>query len=49
MERLDQVDPYCPIVRGEVRPLSIVMAPARELPKLESACTTIVQARPARG
>jgi radical SAM protein with 4Fe4S-binding SPASM domain len=49
MERLDQVDPYCPIVRGEIRPLSIVMAPARELPKLESACTTIVQARPARG
>jgi radical SAM protein with 4Fe4S-binding SPASM domain len=49
MERLDQVDPYCPIVRGEVRPLSVVMAPARDLPKLESACTTIVQARTARG
>ena len=49
MERLDQVDPYCPIARGEIRPLSIVMAPSRELPKLESACTTIVQARPARG
>ncbi|WP_292512606.1 radical SAM protein [Methylobacterium sp.] len=45
MERLDQVDPYCPIVRGESRPLAISMAPARELPKLESACTTIVQAR----
>lgn len=45
MERLDQVDPYCPIVRGESRPLAISMAAARELPKLESACTTIVQAR----
>lgn len=45
MERLDQVDPYCPIVRGESRPFAISMAPARELPKLESACTTIVQAR----
>ncbi|GJD44847.1 Putative mycofactocin radical SAM maturase MftC [Methylobacterium cerastii] len=45
MDRLDQVDPYCPIVRGESRPLAITMAPARELPKLESACTTIVQAR----
>lgn len=38
-------DPYCPIVRGESRQLTFHMAPSRELPKLESACTTIVQAR----
>jgi MoaA/NifB/PqqE/SkfB family radical SAM enzyme len=42
---LGSPDPYCPIIRGEERPLSIRMAPTRELPKLESACTTIVQAR----
>jgi radical SAM protein with 4Fe4S-binding SPASM domain len=43
--QLGSPDPYCPIIRGEERPLSIRMAPSRELPKLESACTTIVQAR----
>ncbi len=42
---LDEPDHYCPIVRGEVRRLTIQMAPARELPKGESACTTIVMAR----
>jgi len=42
---LDQPDFYCPIVRGEVQKLEIRMAPARELPKGESACTTIVIAR----
>ena len=42
---LDQPDHYCPIVRGETRNLDIRMAPARELPKGESACTTIVMAR----
>lgn len=41
----DQPDPYCPIVRGQVRRLKPQMAKARELPKLESACTTIVVAR----
>lgn len=41
----DSPDPYCPVVRGESRPLKIQMAAARELPKLESACTTIVVAR----
>jgi radical SAM protein with 4Fe4S-binding SPASM domain len=42
---LHQPDSYCPIVRGEAQKLEICMAPARELPKGESACTTIVIAR----
>jgi radical SAM protein with 4Fe4S-binding SPASM domain len=42
---LDQPDPYCPIVRGEQRRLAIRQAAARDMPKLESACTTIVVAR----
>jgi len=42
---LNQPDFYCPVVRGEVQKLEIRMAPARELPKGESACTTIVMAR----
>lgn len=42
---LDSPDPYCPVVRGEDRPLKVQMAKSRELPKLESACTTIVTAR----
>ena len=42
---LDQPDFYCPIVRREVQKLEIRMAPARKLPKGESACTTIVIAR----
>ena len=42
---LHEPDHYCPIVRGEVKSLTIQMAPARELPKGESACTTIVMAR----
>jgi radical SAM protein with 4Fe4S-binding SPASM domain len=42
---LDQPDFYCPIVRGETQKLEIRMAPARELPKGESSCTTIVIAR----
>ena len=42
---LGEPDHYCPIVRGESKPLAIQMAPARELPKGESACTTIVIAR----
>src|SRR5580765_3761932 len=41
----DQPDYYCPIVRGETQKLEIRMAGARELPKGESACTTIVMAR----
>jgi radical SAM protein with 4Fe4S-binding SPASM domain len=42
---LGEPDPYCPIVRGEERRLVIRQADAREMPKLESACTTIVVAR----
>jgi radical SAM protein with 4Fe4S-binding SPASM domain len=42
---LCEPDPYCPVVRGEVQKLEIRMAPAREFPKTESACTTIVVAR----
>lgn len=42
---LHQPDFYCPIVRGEMQKLEIRMAPPRELPKGESACTTIVIAR----
>ncbi|HEY7083855.1 MAG TPA: radical SAM protein [Hyphomicrobiaceae bacterium] len=45
MGALDKPDPYCPIVRGERRHLAIRQAAAREMPKLESACTTIVIAR----
>jgi radical SAM protein with 4Fe4S-binding SPASM domain len=40
-----QPDFYCPIIRGEMQELEIRMAAARELPKGESACTTIVIAR----
>jgi radical SAM protein with 4Fe4S-binding SPASM domain len=42
---LEQPDYYCPIVRGDNRKLDITMAAARDLPKTESACTTIVIAR----
>lgn len=42
---IDRPDPYCPVVRGERRRLEVRMMPGRELPKGESACTTIVMAR----
>jgi len=42
---LDQPDFYCPVVRGQVQKLETRMAAARELPKGESSCTTIVIAR----
>ena len=45
MGALAEPDGYCPIVKGETRKLSVTMAKAREMPKLESACTTIVMAR----
>ena len=45
LEALESPDPYCPVIRGEDRTLNVRMAPSRELPKLESACTTIVTAR----
>jgi radical SAM protein with 4Fe4S-binding SPASM domain len=43
---LDQPDPYCPIMRGERQPLAVSFLPSRDLPKSESACTTIVMGRP---
>jgi radical SAM protein with 4Fe4S-binding SPASM domain len=45
MDALDAPDPYCPVARGDDRKLKVQMATSRELPKLESACTTIVMAR----
>lgn len=45
MEALELRDPYCPVTRGEDRRLTVRMAAARELPKTESACTTVVIAR----
>jgi hypothetical protein len=42
---MNEPDFYCPIVRGQVEKLDVRMAAARELPKGESACTTIVIAR----
>ena len=42
---LDQPDTYCPIIRGERPRLDIRMADARDLPKVGSACTTVVIAR----
>lgn len=43
--RIDEPDYYCPIVRGERPELTIKMAAGRDLPKLGSACTTVVIAR----
>jgi radical SAM protein with 4Fe4S-binding SPASM domain len=48
MQQIAEPDPYCPVIRGEARRLHITMAPNRDLPKLESACTTIVVAREGR-
>jgi radical SAM protein with 4Fe4S-binding SPASM domain len=45
LQMLDRPDPYCPVVRGEQKRLSVRMAQTRDLPKLESACTTIVTSR----
>jgi len=42
---LNQPDFYCPIIRGEDQKLQVRLAPAQDLPKGESACTTIVIAR----
>lgn len=38
-------DSYCPIIRGERSRLKIRMAANRDLPKLNSSCTTVVIAR----
>jgi radical SAM protein with 4Fe4S-binding SPASM domain len=40
-----QPDFYCPIIRGERPRLNLRMAPNRDLPKLNSSCTTVVIAR----
>ncbi len=45
MGMLAEPDPYCPIVQGKTRKLTVRMAETRDMPKLESACTTIVTAR----
>ncbi len=45
LDRPAEPDPYCPVIRGENRRLSVQMAPARDLAKMESACTTIVMGR----
>jgi radical SAM protein with 4Fe4S-binding SPASM domain len=45
IDALDKPDPYCPVVRGGARRLAVRMATSRELPKTESACTTVVIAR----
>jgi radical SAM protein with 4Fe4S-binding SPASM domain len=42
---LSQPDFYCPIIRGERPNLPVRMAAHRDLPKLSSACTTVVIAR----
>jgi radical SAM protein with 4Fe4S-binding SPASM domain len=42
---LNEPDFYCPIVRKDSQKLDVRIAAARELPKSESACTTIVIAR----
>jgi radical SAM protein with 4Fe4S-binding SPASM domain len=42
---LTDPDSYCPIVRGERPKLQIRMAGSRDLPKLNSSCTTVVMAR----
>lgn len=43
--KIVEPDYYCPITRGDRQQLKISMAPARDLPKLGSACTTVVIAR----
>lgn len=45
LQTLSEPDPYCPVIRGEQKQLFVRMAEARDLPKLESACTTIVVGR----
>ncbi len=44
-DAIDEPDSYCPIIRGERPRLEIEMAPTRDLPKIGSACTTVVIAR----
>ena len=44
-DALLQPDYYCPIVRGERPRIEVRMAASRDLPKLNSCCTTVVIAR----
>jgi radical SAM protein with 4Fe4S-binding SPASM domain len=44
---LAEPDSYCPIIRGERPSLEVRMAAARDLPKLNSSCTTVVIAKDA--
>ena len=44
-DALFQPDCYCPIIRGERPKIAIRMAASRDLPKLNSCCTTVVMAR----
>lgn len=44
-DALLQPDCYCPIIRGDRPRLEVHMAPSRDLPKLNSCCTTVVMAR----
>jgi radical SAM protein with 4Fe4S-binding SPASM domain len=44
-DRIEEPDYYCPIIRGHRPQLEISMAPLRDLPKVGSACTTVVIAR----
>ena len=39
---LNQPDPYCPLVRGEVVDLSFTPAPEKDLPRGSNVCTTII-------
>ena len=43
--RPDEPDEYCPIVRGDTVTLDYELAAGAELPKVGSACTTILSAR----
>src|SRR5262249_14350765 len=45
LDAMDAPDPYCPVVRGGGRTPKGRVATSRGLPKLGSACTTIVGAR----
>jgi radical SAM protein with 4Fe4S-binding SPASM domain len=42
--RIDAADPYCPFARGDHMALDWERAASQDLPKIGSACTTIVTA-----
>jgi radical SAM protein with 4Fe4S-binding SPASM domain len=44
-DALLQPDPYCPVIRGDRPRIELRMAVNRDLPKLNSSCTTVVIAR----